>query len=374
MTRQPSVRIFIGKVRPEQIIKEGDLTRIRDVEIGLGFHWHRRTDFLLPGEVTLQEEDDGLWSLFNTVGLEQYLTCVISSEMSCDAPLEFLKAHAVISRSWVAGKIGRHAKPSPLGKVNTPGRIIDWQDNADHEGFDVCADDHCQRYQGVGEINRAVVEAVRQTEGLILADADGKPADARFSKCCGGHTELFSTCWQETDMPYLAAKEDPWCDPSLLSEEERQVLIRTSFKTYDRETADRYFRWSEDLPTELVEENLRRICGRDAGKLLTAEPLVRGASGRIKEMRLTGTLGSVVIGKELLIRRIFSRSHLLSSAFTVDNISDGMIRLSGKGWGHGVGLCQIGAAVMAMKGHCYRDILNHYYPTARITRFYGDRT
>lgn len=315
---------------------------LHDVCIGIDFHWQRERTLKFAGSLRFVVEGDRIRAI-NRIGLEDYLLSVISSEMSSGAGLELLKAHAVISRSWVLQRI----RDRRSGAAGIP-----------HREFDVCADDHCQRYQGIGmAAGETVRRAIDETWGQTLV-YKGEICDTRYSKCCGGRTELFSTCWEDTDPGYLASVEDPYCDcgdPRILS----QVL-----NDYDLETGD-FYSWSVHYTREELSDIVRGRSGRDFGEIVSLEALERGPSGRIKYLRITGTKHSEVIGKELNIRRILSRSHLKSSAFEISETEDGF-RLDGRGWGHGVGLCQIGAAVMAEKGFGYGEILRHYYNGAEI--------
>jgi SpoIID/LytB domain protein len=312
------------------------------VTIGIGFHWERKLDLKFAGSLRLRISEGKIVAV-NRVGLEDYLLSVISSEMKADASLELLKAHAVISRSWVLCNLGRH------------------------EGYDVCADDHCQRYQGLTmAIGDKVRQAIDETWGQLLR-YEGKICDARYSKCCGGRTERFSTCWEERDEPWLPSvpdtlpgRKEPFCHCT-----DRKVLAQV-LNSYDIESAD-FFEWEVEYGVEELSELVRLKSGIDFGTLTALVPVERGASGRIKYLRIEGTKHSEVIGKELEIRRVLSPSHLRSSAFEVSWQND-RIRLKGRGWGHGVGLCQIGAAVMAEEGYSFREILAHYYPGTDVSK------
>lgn len=343
-----------------------------EAEIGSDFHWRRTLHMRFPGE--LRRTAAGLVS---SVDIETYLECVIASEMNPLAPKEFLKAHAIISRGWTLGKVlGTHRKDS-AGKVRSHSTIIGWDDTARHDhdrdGCHICNDDHCQRYQGFPsdpEAAEAAKEAVEETRGLVLVAPDGSLVDARFSKCCGGYTELFSTCWQDEEQPCLEAFPDPYCDLSTMSEADRELLLRSAFRGYDRETGD-FYRWNRDVPSSLIERRLRELFGRDLGETTSLLPLRRGPSGRISLLRIKGTKGELELGKELYIRRVLSESHLLSSAFDSEP-TEGGFRLTGRGWGHGVGLCQTGAARMAFDGASAADILRFYYPHSSLSKNYGN--
>ena len=363
------------------------------VTIGVDFHWERRQTQKFAGTLKFIVEDDHIVAV-NVIGAEDYLLSVISSEMKASASLEFLKAHAVISRSWLMAQImsrSQHehdAKPSvkeDFTDENGVRHLVRWQDRTDHRLFDVCADDHCQRYQG---LTMAVGDTVRKAIDLTWGEVlmyNGKVCDARFSKCCGGMMERFSTCWNDTDFPYLEAvpdmpsadaetipdltveanaekwilgevnaEEDSFCNTS-----DHKVLSQV-LNDYDMETAD-FFRWKQEYDRAELSEIFRSRSGMEIGTITGLKPLKRGPSGRIMLLEVTGTEGSAVIGKELTIRKFLSRSHLKSSAFIVKEDGD-KITFYGAGWGHGVGLCQIGAAVMSVRGYKYKDILSHYYP------------
>lgn len=362
-----------------------------DVPIGIDFHWERRRTHKFAGSLKFIAAEDKVTAV-NIIGVEDYLLSVISSEMKSTADLEFLKAHAVISRSWLANILSSRRKGAvadcPVSGVeNLPqlitwlsihshpsdcsGRegneIVKWFDHEDHKGFDVCADDHCQRYQGLSmAVGENVRKAVDETWGEVLT-CGGEVCDARFSKCCGGVSELYSTCWEDRDMPYLQSLPDtpghnPDAEPFCRTDD-REVLARI-LNDYDLETGD-FYTWSAEYTREGLSDLVRRRTGCGIGTFESMEALETGPSGRIRRLLLKGSAGSLVIGKELMIRRSLSESHLKSSAFEAVVSGDKVI-LHGRGWGHGVGLCQIGAAVMASRGYGYREILAHYYPGTEI--------
>ena len=324
---------------------------LRNVPIGIDFHWQRTQTQKFAGSLKFISEGDKLTAI-NKVGIEDYLLSVISSEMRADASLEFLKAHAVISRSWLLARIRDRRHPGEAESA------------IPHERYDVCADDHCQRYQGLTPaVGENVRKAIDQTWGQTLVCLDNntgklKTCDTRFSKCCGGRSELFSTCWEDKDYPYLQSVEDPYCDCH------DKAILSQVLNDYDLETAD-FHDWEQRYTRRELSELVKARTGTDFGEIVSLEPLERGPSGRIKYLRINGTKRSEVIGKELAVRRALSSSHLKSSAFEVTEEGDSFI-LRGRGWGHGVGLCQIGAAVMATKGFTYKEILKHYYAAANI--------
>lgn len=308
-----------------------------DVVIGIDFHWQQKRTFKYAGGLKFIVEGDRITAV-NCIGMEDYLMSVISSEMKSSASIELLKAHAVISRSWLKARLKDH--------------------KAGHEHFDVCADDHCQRYQGLTmAVGDDVCRAIDRTWGQVL-EYEGDICDTRYSKCCGGRTELFSTCWEDMDLPYLQSVEDPFCDC------ENSSILSQVLNDYDLHTAD-FHDWTVQYTTDELSELVRTRTGIDFGTIVALEAVERGPSGRIKYLRITGTLREEVIGKELAIRKALSSSHLKSSAFEIEKSPDGFV-LRGRGWGHGVGLCQIGAAAMAARGYDYRQILSHYYVGAEI--------
>jgi len=330
---------------------------LHDVMIGIGFHWQQRKVQQFAGSLRIIVTGDSLTAI-NTVGVEDYLLSVISSEMSSTSSLELLKAHAVISRSWVMAQIRKDRTSAGTPGATSEDNLV-WYDHSDHELFDVCADDHCQRYQGLTDKPLDTVKAaIDSTWGQIL-EYKGEICDARFSKCCGGRSELFSSCWQDVDYPYLQSVEDPFCAQAT------PQILKEVLNDYDFSTAD-YLNWSVEADGRELGELFARKTGRDIGAVKDMIPLRRGPSGRIIELKIIGEKASVVIGKELEIRRVLSESHLKSSNFEITSTPDGKFRLDGKGWGHGVGLCQIGAAVMAAKAYKYREILSFYYPDAIV--------
>ena len=366
------------------------------VTIGVDFHWERQVTQKFAGRLKFIT-DGGKVTAVNEIGVEDYLLSVISSEMKSSAGLEFLKAHSVISRSWVMAQI-RNRKKSVARSL--PGEVphnvaelvtmldckagegkeesydteyIKWFDHDDHKVFDVCADDHCQRYQGLTmAVGETVRKAIDQTWGLVLKSG-GEICDARFSKCCGGRMELFSTCWEDKDYPYLQALPDtpdekPGGDPFCDSTDEK--ILSQVLNDYDLETKD-FYRWTVEYSRNEVSDLIRTRSGIDFGTIQELIPIERGPSGRIKRLRVVGSKREMIIGKELIIRKWLSSSHLKSSAFTVIWNGD-KLTLKGSGWGHGVGLCQIGAAVMASKGYCFQAILGHYYPGSELLPMVDD--
>lgn len=339
--------------------------RLKNMLIGAGFHWQKVMEAIIPGEIHMLAEPQGKIYCLNVLPVETYLLSVIASEMNPNAPVEFLKAHAVISRSWAARKIARNEVPVTSGRIFSGGTYVSWEESDSHVGFDVCSDDHCQRYQGVGiELPDNVRRAVSDTSGLVLRDSAGNVADARFSKCCGGVTERFSSCWADIDHSYLISREDPWCDLSHMNPEERSEFLRTILKDYDVQTVD-FYDWEETVDKEELRKRLLEYYGEDTGRITGLTPLRRGPSGRITLLEIAGEKGKVRIGKELPVRRLLSPGCLYSSRFSVEDSGDSF-RLKGRGWGHGVGLCQIGAARMAHEGWGFRDILEFYYPGTQI--------
>jgi SpoIID/LytB domain protein len=357
---------FTSPVTLEPKTKTASFTLPR-VTIGIGFHWERDERQSFRGGFRIIDRNGRLTAI-NDIELEEYVTSVISSEMSAYCPLELLKAHAVISRSWLWYP---KANPSARGPGNAsfekPGEIIRWYGREAHDGFDVCADDHCQRYQGITKaFSTSVERAIRETAHELLT-YNGSVCDARFYKCCGGITENYSTAWDDQTIPYLVSIHDtPWGDPSkppYCDTTDKQLLSQI-LPNFDQETLD-FYRWRVEYDPVELGEIVRSRLSRDLGRIVDLEPLSRGPSGRIYRLRIIGDRATLIVGKELEIRRVLSRTHLYSSAFEVEK-KNGKIVLNGSGWGHGVGLCQIGAAVMASRGIGYRDILWHYYPGAEI--------
>lgn len=341
--------------------KHEDLTLLKNMLIGDGFHWQQSIQALLPGNFDPS-------TLINTLPMETYLECVVGSEMNPDSPKEFLKAHAVISRSWALGKIFDLHHRGHDGKTESPDVLIGWDDTSAHNGFHVCSDDHCQRYQGLQPIPLTTLQAIRETAGEVLTNPDGDILDTRFSKCCGGQTEIFPTCWQSENVKCLESFRDPWCDLSGIPTGQRHSVLSSVLKNYDMVTEGYGFRWQSEISKKEIEKNLLDRFGRCVGRIKSIEPLHRGPSGRIRLLRIHGTDGYLDLGKELWIRRLLSPSHLYSSAFDIDDSGDS-IRFRGKGWGHGVGLCQIGAANMALQGFDYKSILSFYYPGSVLSKF-----
>lgn len=373
---------------------------LSNVTIGVNFHWERKETQTFLGTLRFVVESDKIVAI-NELPVEKYLESVISSEMSATSSLELLKAHAVISRSWLLAQMKKRREVAESGNnffsfTKKEDTLIRWYDREDHTLFDVCADDHCQRYQGITkETSPHVAEAIRQTKGQILMDGE-EICDARFSKCCGGITEEFQYCWEDTPKTYLTAVRDIALGvehtlPNLTNEEEAEKWIRFNppafcntqdkkilsevLNDYDQETVN-FYRWKETLSQEKLQQLIADKLKMDLGAILDMKAVERGKSGRISKLQIIGTEKTFTIGKELEIRRTLSDSHLLSSAFVVDKYDmdeQGVpqrFELIGAGWGHGVGLCQIGAAVMGEQGYHYDAILLHYYQGAEIKKLY----
>lgn len=394
--------LYFEAQNPSTMFAEASFV-LHDVTIGVNFHWERKEDQRFAGALKIIVDKDKLTAV-NVVGVEDYLLSVISSEMSASASEEFLKAHAVISRSWVMAQIasaetkkkpavpeGVHDLPSLLTDLdcrthdcgeNTDGihEYVKWYDHEDHDIFDVCADDHCQRYQG---LTRATGETVRRvidrTWGQVL-EYEGELCDTRFSKCCGGTMEVFSSCWADQDRPYLQPlKDTPGHEEQgecFCNTQDKAILAQV-LNNYDQETVD-FYRWRVEYGRKEISELIAERSGCEIGLLNGIEPVEKGPSGRITKLKITASDKILVVGKELEIRRLLSESHLKSSAFEVTYLDEQgcpveassdwkTLRLDGSGWGHGVGLCQIGAAVMASKGYDYKEILQHYYPNTRLS-------
>ena len=377
---------------------ENGYFELKGVTIGVNFHWERKEDQRFSGALHLIVENGKLTAV-NVLPVEDYLLSVISSEMSATASLELLKAHAVISRSWLLAQIDKNKRITEehedykACEEGGEDEMIKWYDREDHVNFDVCADDHCQRYQGITrQSTERVRDAIKATWGEVLTYG-GELCDARFSKCCGGVYEEFENCWEPKHYDYLEARrdgEDEMNFPDLTKEAAAEEWILTSPKAfcnttdkqilsqvlnnYDQETTD-FYRWTVEYTQEELAALILKRSGVDYGQILDLQPVARGTSGRLYKLKIVGTKKTLTIGKELEIRRTLSPSHLYSSAFIVErhDVTDGVpgkFVLRGAGWGHGVGLCQIGAAVMGEKGYNYKEILLHYFINANITTLY----
>ena len=385
-----------GRAVTLQPVDDDAYFTLHDVIIGVSFHWKRAENQSFKGAVQFMSERDGEVTAINVLSVEDYLLSVISSEMSAHASLELLKAHAVISRSWLLAQIKPQAVDRGQHVAQADVEGLKWWDHDDHENFDVCADDHCQRYQGITRASTATVaQAIAATRGEGLTTADGHLCDARFSKSCGGVMEQFEYCWQPQHADYLVARADseqPAQFPDLTDEAEAtrwimsapeafcnthdHAILSQVLNDYDQETTD-FYRWHVTYTASQLTDLLLRRTGEDYGRIVALEPVARGTSGRLWQLRVVGERQTRVIGKELAIRYALSESCLYSSAFVVEAgapDADGYptsFTLHGAGWGHGVGLCQIGAAVMGAKGYSYSDILAHYFPGSRLSPRYG---
>ncbi len=378
-------------------LEENASFSLHDVTIGINFHWEQKETQTFRGALRLVVYE-GKITAINQIPAEEYLTSVISSEMNATSTLEFLKAHAVISRSWLLAQIEKRKslhkrKDDFFSFIKTETEYIRWYDREDHTIFDVCADDHCQRYQGITRAtNQSVADAVKATRGQVLMYRNAI-CDSRFSKCCGGMTEEFNYCWEDKSYPYLTAVRDTDNGkrlPNLTDEKEAEQWIRSEpdsfchthdkriisqiLNNYDRQTND-FYRWKVHYTQEELTELVRKNTKCDYGCIIDLIPMERGKSGRISKLKIVGTEKVLTIGKELEIRRVLSETHLFSSAFVIDKGPEKggvpeWFELTGAGWGHGVGLCQIGAAVMGEQGYNYNEILLHYYKGADIRKLY----
>jgi stage II sporulation protein D len=383
--RSPEIHLIAG---------DRETFTLHEVMIGVRFHWERREEQTFSGDLILLPSGKGTLVAVNEISVEEYLMSVVASEMSGEAPFAFLKAHAITSRSWLVAMLRRGGDMKGGRReteIRREGEVVRWYDREDHSLFDVCADDHCQRYQGItGRVSGRAAEAVRATRGVFLIH-EGAICDARYHKSCGGLTENFATCWEDTPVPYLSHVSDSarpyarlrtemdaerWIlsNPDVFCRTEDQDLLRRILPASDRETVD-FSRWQVSYGREELETILREKSGIDFGVLHNLVPLERGPSGRIRLLRIAGSKATLAVGKELEIRRWLSPSHLYSSAFIVSTTRDASgiparFTLFGAGWGHGVGLCQIGAAVMAEKGYRDEEILLHYFRgTALVKRY-----
>ena len=377
----------------------GDSFLIKDVIIGVKFHWERKEKQRFLGSIKLIIEDGKLTAI-NVVPIESYLISVVSSEMSARSSLQLLKAHAIVSRSWLIAQI---EKSKSLQKENgsysavyeNENELIKWYDREDHKNFDVCADDHCQRYQGVTKVYTEIArQAVKETKGIVVS-YNGKVCDARYSKSCGGLTEAFENVWEPIKYDYLTSvidyKFEPdnfntnfsneanarkWIlgnPPAFCNTKDKKILAQILLD-FDQETTD-FYRWKVEYSQSELSSLIKEKSGIDFGEILDMIPVERGTSSRLIKLKIVGTKKTLIIGKELEIRRILSKSHLYSSAIIINKVKSGKevpekFIISGAGWGHGVGLCQIGAAVMASQGYNFDEILLHYFSNARLFKLY----
>ena len=377
-------------IEEQDYTSEDGYFELEDVVIGINFHWERKENQRFKGGLTFMIENGKVVAI-NEIPTEAYIFSVISSEMSATASLELLKAHAVISRSWLLKPIihNEHNATAVL-EHRTDDELIKWYERDSHELYNVCADDHCQRYQGITRARTENVRlAIEATRGLVLT-SHGQICDARFSKSCGGVSEVFENCWAEEHYSYLErvidsqqstvnsqqldltveANAEAWIRgeyDSFCNTHDKEILSQV-LNNYDQETTD-FYRWKVEYTTEQLSELVARRSGIDFGTIVALEPVERGVSGRLTRLRIVGTKRTMVVGKELEIRRWLSESHLYSSAFVVDKTENGF-KLTGAGWGHGVGLCQIGAAVMGAKGYKYDEILYHYFVDSQLNVLY----
>ncbi len=382
------IRVGILTAPKIEYERREDTFVLKNVRIGIGFHWDRREDQEFQGTLEIKPTPNpslkggAPWqTAINTIDLEDYLCSVISSEMNANSPMELLKAHAVISRSWAMRNLGEWRKANGESPV--------------HEGYDVCADDHCQRYEGLRRMNERAVMAVRETQGQVLVNGERRMAngeweicDCRYHKCCGGRTEIWRTCWEDIDVPYIQSVQCDWCSRDRFAQREKTAplkekssfqsegrsfdfLLSTVLNDYDQETRD-FHDWQVRYSQEELSEIIRTKSGIDFGEILDLVPLKRGASGRIYELKIVGTKHTEVIGKELKIRLWLSKSCLYSSWFDIKKTINPSTHkpinflFTGHGWGHGAGLCQIGAAVMASEGKTYEEILSYYYRNSEL--------
>ena len=376
-----------------------DTFLIRDVTIGVKFHWERKEKQRFSGLLKLKKDKDKI-TVINIISIEKYLTSVISSEMSAKSSLHLLKAHAIISRSWLLAQIEKSkslkkAKSKYSSSFESSDEHIKWYDREDHDLFDVCADDHCQRYQGVTKVFTQIArDAVKQTQGIVLFSND-KICDARFSKSCGGISESFENVWEPIKYDYLTSVYDykfppenfntdfsnernsvKWIkgNPSSFCNTSDKKILSQVLLDFDQETTD-FFRWKIVYTQAELSEIIKTKSRMDFGNIIDLVPIERGKSARLIKLKIVGTNKTIVVGKELEIRKFLSKSHLYSSAIVIEksDIQNGIpqkFEIFGAGWGHGVGLCQIGAAVMAEKGHEFDEILLHYFENAELKKIY----
>ncbi len=396
-------------------IDEKSTFSLHNVMIGINFHWQRTETQTFSGVLSFIVDGNNIWAI-NKLPLEDYLYCVIASEMSATSNIELLKAHAIVSRSWLVAQLQRKNDANRIEHISND-EIVRWYDRDDHHLFDVCADDHCQRYQGltridslsikssqkvklqllgsaVVSIDNPVKRAISETRGMLIVSAEageseGKVCDARFSKCCGGVTEIYETCWDNTPHRYLQSFADythrqlgysidlrteenarKWISntPDAFCNTSDATILKQVLNSYDQETAD-FYRWTVSYTNSQLSVLVSKKLGIDLGTITDLIPLSRGYSGRIDRLQIVGSKRTVVVGKELEIRRVLSESHLYSSAFYVEKNGTNFT-LHGAGWGHGVGMCQIGAAVMSERGFSYKSIVLHYFRCAIIEKWW----
>ena len=408
-TGQQTIKYQNGKfhfddllIEPEEFIftpenYEIDSFELFDVVIGIKFHWERKENQSFKGSLHFLNEDDQLTAI-NVLKLEDYLASVISSEMKASSSMELLKAHAVISRSWLIAQVLKSetlqaSEQTYQSVTEKSDELVKWYDREDHHNFDVCADDHCQRYQGITrQTSTSVLQAIDATKGLVLT-SDGEICDARFSKCCGGVSESFENVWEPKPHKYLQAITDSeesslkidlrvepnaenWVQsaPDVFCNTSDKAILSQVLNDYDMETPD-FFRWEVKYTQEELTDLIHRKTGKDFGEIINLIPVERGLSGRLIKLKIIGEKLTYTIGKELEIRKVLSESHLYSSNFIVVkgsgiNNTPCSFTLKGAGWGHGVGLCQIGAAVMGAKGYSHKEILLHYFRGAELEKRY----
>ncbi|MGB5988470.1 MAG: SpoIID/LytB domain-containing protein [Marinifilaceae bacterium] len=372
-------------------IKERNIFEIEDVTIGINFHWEKKEKQKFNGNLKFIIEKDNIRAI-NTVKIEDYLFSVISSEMNANAPTEYLKSHAIISRSWVLSRIAAENQKD-MDFIDNNEKRIKWYGREEHINFDVCADDHCQRYQGITRAcTEAVKEAIKETKGIVLYK-DNNICDARFSKCCGGVSEDFENVWENEKISYLSTiidSENKDLTLDLKKEEDAREWITSEtdsfcnvkdkhllsriLNDYDYSTSN-FYRWEIEYSQEELSNLLLDNSNIDFGEIKKITALKRGVSGRIYELEIEGSKKTFTFGKELEIRKVLSKSHLYSSAFIVDYKKvkkgiPGKFILKGSGWGHGVGLCQIGAAAMVYKGYSHEKVLKHYFKGTELKKIY----
>lgn len=396
LTRDNERRLFKDNLVFQPLAYEKSVFQLIDVVIGKGFHWERKENQRFSGTLKFIIENDEITAI-NILPLGDYLISVISSEMSPNSSLEFLKTHAIVSRSWLVSQINNRSSKKTTAKLkeSPEGERIKWYDREDHDNYDVCADDHCQRYQGITKvISKTAQRAIEATRGLVLK-SEGEICDTRYSKCCGGLTENFENVWEEKKHKYLTAISDykfedddydydfsielnarNWImsNPNSFCNTTDEKILAQVLVDFDQETKD-FYRWKVEFTQTELSELINRKTGVDFGEIKDLIPVERGASARIIKLKIVGTKNTLTVGKELEIRKSISESHLYSSAFIVDkyNIENDVPQkfvLHGCGWGHGVGLCQIGAAVMSEKGYSFDEILFHYFKNSKIEKIY----
>jgi SpoIID/LytB domain protein len=345
----------------------GSPVAVFDVPVGTGYHWEQKEDRTYPETMIFLLDVNGKLAAVNAVPVETYLEGVVPSEMHPNFPEEALKAQAVAARSKALANLGLVHSADP---------------------FDFCSDVHCQVYGGLSKTAASANRAVKKTAGLVLWEG-GKIIDAVYGGVCGGHTEDVDKAWRTApkrhlqgiaDGPRQLKRYEPLDDESNV-----RSWIQDSPPSYCNTLTGslpdalnytkKYFRWEVTLPQDELRSQIERRLGRNLGAVRDLIPISRGVSGRITKLKIVGTNGEQIVEGELNVRKCLSSTTLWSSCFIVERKDGGSappesFTLRGAGWGHGIGMCQTGAAIMALKGYGFDRILKHYYKNVRIKKLY----